>query len=158
MTKVAGIAGKTAPTREIAETEQIARARSQRKMECPNPRSRTAQAEVWLPIGRVQSHMDKTGIYKKRSPEAAIFTAAVLEFIDKRLMRGAATIARLDKRLKVKRSDLKQAIFQDPLLHPTLASAIIPDCGVLTRFEPVQPKLSQQGRRRAKRRTSQKVE
>lgn len=140
------------PTREIAETERIARQRNERKFEKPNPRSRTATSRLHIPVGRVEKLIDDMRISKKRSPESAIYASAAIQVVISTIMQAAAGHAKDANRCKVKRPHIQKAISQDPELLALLSSAIIPDCGKINNPQPVMLKSGWEARRRARKR------
>lgn len=145
----------TLPTRTIAEAARaLDPDRRLQKMERPNRNSRTHKAGLMIPVGRVESYMDKQRICKKRSPYAAVTASAILEEIALRLTRAASQHALQSKppRRKVKRSDLQAAIQKDPDLAQLFGSVILPGCPNLSVQDPVPLKVGWQARRRARRR------
>lgn len=95
----------------------------------PKPRSKTSRAGLQFPVGRIKSSL-RNGRYAGRiSDTAAVFTAAVLEYLAAELLELSGNVARDDKKVRINPRHLMLAGRSDDEFCNLLASSFIQDAG-----------------------------
>lgn len=107
-------------------------------MSCPSKKylSRSKRAGLTFPVGRILRFL-KEGNYAKRvSATAAVFLAAIMEYLVSEVLELGANAARDNGRARIRPRHLQLAIRNDSALDEFLTNVNIPEGGVVPNIDP----------------------
>ncbi|NXC79536.1 H2AL protein, partial [Cercotrichas coryphoeus] len=94
-------------------------------------RSRSARAGLQFPVGRVARHLRRGKYADRIGSGAAIYLAAVLEYLVAEILELAGNAARENKKTRVMPRHIQLAVRNDEELNKLLTGVTIPQGGVL---------------------------
>ncbi|NXS96705.1 H2AL protein, partial [Jacana jacana] len=99
-------------------------------------KSRSAKAGLQFPVGRVHRHL-RMGNYADRiSPSAAIYLAAVLEYLSAEVIELAGNAAHQNKKTRILPRHIQLAVRNDDELSKLFSSVTIAQGGVIPNVLP----------------------
>ena len=108
-------------------------------------KSRTVRAGLQFPVGRIHRYLRKGNFAKRVGSGAAVYLAAVLEYLTAEILELAGNAARDNKKMRIIPRHLQLAIRNDEELNVLLAGVTIAQGGVLPNIHSVLlPKKSSQ--------------
>ncbi|NWY77094.1 H2A2B protein, partial [Erithacus rubecula] len=94
-------------------------------------KSRSARAGLQFPVGRVSRHLRRGKYADRIGSGAAIYLAAVLEYLVAEVLELAGNAARENRKMRIVPRHIQLAVRNDDELDKLLAGVTIPDGGVL---------------------------
>ena len=113
-------------------------------------KSRSTRAGLQFPVGRITRYLRKGRYSKRLTPTAAVYQAAVLEYLTAEVLELAGNAARDNKKLRITPRHLCLAIRNDEELNKLFSYVTIPQGGVLPNIHSVLvPKKKEQKKKAA---------
>ncbi|NXM86282.1 H2A protein, partial [Oenanthe oenanthe] len=94
-------------------------------------KSRSARAGLQFPVGRISRHLRRGKYADRIGSGAAIYLAAVLEYLVAEVLELAGNAARENKKTRIIPRHIQLAVRNDDELNKFLAGVTIPEGGVL---------------------------
>lgn len=101
-----------------------------------NPISATVRAGLQFSVGRVARMMKKWMVAKRYSKAAAVYAAAVVEYLCAEILELAGNSTRDNKKVRIRNRDIMLAVSMDGELMHLFKHVVIPQGGVMPGIHP----------------------
>ena len=112
------------------------------------PKSKSSKAGLQFPVGRILRHLRQRRVAKRVSPNAAVYTTAVLEYLAAEILELAGNAARDNKRARIIPRHIQLAVRNDEELNKLLGRVTIASGGVLPNIHTILMTKAQRERAR----------